>query len=655
MRRTRPRLFPAASLCLLLGLGAAASASAAPPLLPGIDTTPPASPVKLIFIHHSTGENWLNDGNGGLGLALRDNNYFVSDTNYGWGPDGIGDNTDIGHWWLWFAGPSSATYMSALYTEYGQHSSYSRLATDPGGQNEIVMFKSCFPNSALGGSPDDPPTTGSNPLRGQGAGSEYHTVGNAKGIYNDILAYFQAHPEKLFVVIAAPPLAEGATTAEQAVNARAFNNWLHRDWLASYPYKNVVVFDFYNVLTSNGGDADVNDLGQQSGNHHRVFESALQHRQGVASDLLAYPTGDSHPSQAGNLKATGEFAALLNVAYNAWHTATLEPAAFALDAHAGSGNLNGVLEPGETVQLEPAWRDWMWIPVTTAGSAYTFDGPAGATYSIVDATADYGTFGAGASGSCYSTTGNCYVVTVSDPSSRPAAHWDTTLAEGLAVGSYKVWSLHVGRSYADVPPTHWAYKSAETLLHRGIAGGCGGGSFCLSTLVNRRQMAVFLALAMATEPIPASGTVPGLGSYNCVGGGQSVFLDLPPTDAACKHVHAIAAKEVVGGCGSGNFCPSTVVDRRQMAVFLARAIANAPVPASGTVPGMGSFDCSAGGQSVFLDVPPTEAACRYIHYVAAKGITAGCGGGNYCPTTSMSRGQMAVFVSLSFGLSLYGP
>ena len=47
---------------------------------------PPSSPVRLIFIHHSTGQNWLADGNGGLGLALRDSNYFVSDTNYGWGP-----------------------------------------------------------------------------------------------------------------------------------------------------------------------------------------------------------------------------------------------------------------------------------------------------------------------------------------------------------------------------------------------------------------------------------------------------------------------------------------------------------------------------------------------------------------------------------------
>ena len=64
----------------------------------GDNPNPPDETVRLIFIHHSTGENWLNDSNGGLGIALGNNNYFVSDTNYGWGPHGIGDITDIPNW-----------------------------------------------------------------------------------------------------------------------------------------------------------------------------------------------------------------------------------------------------------------------------------------------------------------------------------------------------------------------------------------------------------------------------------------------------------------------------------------------------------------------------------------------------------------------------
>jgi hypothetical protein len=277
------------------------------------DPSPPASPVRLVFIHHSCGSNWLNDSNGGLGIALRDNNYFVSDTNYGWGPDGIGSDTDIGNWWDWFRGPSSSAYLAALYAESGQNSSYTRMGSEPGGENQVIMFKSCYPNSALKGGPDDPvPPIDSNPLRGQGSGSAYHTVANAKGIYIDLLEYFQTRPDKLFIVITAPPLRDGT----YAANARAFNDWLVNDWLDSYPLGNVFVFDFYNVLTSNGGDANINDAGWESGNHHRWWNGAVQHKTDGGGDTLAYPSGDDHPRRAGNQKATAEFAALLNVAYH---------------------------------------------------------------------------------------------------------------------------------------------------------------------------------------------------------------------------------------------------------------------------------------------------------------------------------------------------
>jgi hypothetical protein len=282
---------------------------------------PPAEIVKLIFIHHSTGQNWLADDNGGLGLALKKNNYFVSDTNYGWGPDGIGDKTDIGQWWLWFRGPHSAKYTSALYHEFGQHSSYTRRSDpDPARENEIIMFKSCFPNSYVSGDRRDQPKKGANPLRGQSAASRYMTVADVKGIYNDLLPYFAAHQDKLFVLVVSPPLAKNATDAVHAANARAVANWLTTKWLAGYPYDNVAVFDFFDVLTSNGGSPDKNDLGKSSGNHHRWWHGHVQHSQTESSSYLAYPTGDSHPSRAGNLKATGEFVDLLNYYYQRWKT-----------------------------------------------------------------------------------------------------------------------------------------------------------------------------------------------------------------------------------------------------------------------------------------------------------------------------------------------
>ncbi|MBN1994770.1 MAG: hypothetical protein JW953_18885 [Anaerolineae bacterium] len=294
----------------------------------GVDTNPPAEPVKLIFIHHSCGENWLADYSGGLGLALQNNNYFVSDTNYGWGPDGIGDRTDIGYWWDWFRGPSRDTYLNALYAESSRQGDYySRSLGDPGGENQIIMFKSCFPNSYLEGGPGDAPTGGDNPLRGQEVWSGMHTVANAKGIYNDILEYFATRQDKLFIAVTAPPLMDGETDPAHAANARAFNNWLVNDWLAGYPHSNVAVFDFYNVLTSNGGDFYTNDAGQENGNHHRIWNGAVQHLQTVGNDLSAYPDGDSHPTPAGNQKATAEFIPLLNYYYNRWNPGHSAPAA----------------------------------------------------------------------------------------------------------------------------------------------------------------------------------------------------------------------------------------------------------------------------------------------------------------------------------------
>ncbi len=201
---------------------------------------PPQGVVKLIFIHHSTGENWLTDGYGNLGDTLGQNNYFVSDTNYGWGPDGIGDRTDIPDWLEWFKGENTDTNLEALLNESGQNSNYTRILSDPGGDNEIIMFKSCFPNSDLEGKPNDPPSA-----------DGWFSVGHAKYVYNELLNFFQAHPDKLFIIITAPPLSDPSNAA----NARAFNLWLVQDWLDEnqYPYNNVAVFDFYNVLTGTDG------------------------------------------------------------------------------------------------------------------------------------------------------------------------------------------------------------------------------------------------------------------------------------------------------------------------------------------------------------------------------------------------------------------
>ena len=52
----------------------------------------------------------------------------------------------------------------------------------------------------------------------------------------------------------------------------------------------------------------------------------------------------------------------------------------------------------------------------------------------------------------------------------------------------------------------------------------------------------------------------------------------------------------------------------------------------------------------FGDVPTASPLFRFVEALVAAGITGGCGGGNYCPDSPLTRGQMAVFLSTALGL-----
>jgi hypothetical protein len=54
--------------------------------------------------------------------------------------------------------------------------------------------------------------------------------------------------------------------------------------------------------------------------------------------------------------------------------------------------------------------------------------------------------------------------------------------------------------------------------------------------------------------------------------------------------------------------------------------------------------------ATFTDVPTSHPFFRFVEALAAAGITGGCGSGLYCPDNPVTRGQMAVFLSISLGL-----
>ena len=303
----------------------------------------------------------------------------------------------------------------------------------------------------------------------------------------------------------------------------------------------------------------------------------------------------------------------------------LAPQALAVDA-AG----NGVFQPGETVPVAPSWKNNGAPALGVTGLASNFTGPVGPTYSIADATADYGTIAGGATADCATATADCYSLGLS-AGPRPVDHWDTTFDEALSDTTAKGWTLHIGDSFSDVPDSNIFYGFIETLFHNVVTAGCGPAIYCPTNPVTRAQMAVFILKAEHGDAyIPPS----------CTG----VFSDVAcPGGFAVNWIEQLAAEGITGGCGAGIYCPDNPVTRAQMAVFLLKG-----EHGSGYVPP----SCTG----VFTDVTcPGAFAVDWIEELAAEGITGGCGGSSYCPDSAVTRGQMAVFLTKTFELLLYKP
>ena len=98
-----------------------------------------------------------------------------------------------------------------------------------------------------------------------------------------------------------------------------------------------------------------------------------------------------------------------------------------------------------------------------------------------------------------------------------------------------------------------------------------------------------------------------------------------------------------------------------MASLIAKAViaplGGSAIPVVYTDPGTArSYSCNPGAPSVhFTDVPASNAFCKHIHYLWAKGIVDGCTTTHFCPGDAVARDAMAKFIANGFGLELYGP
>lgn len=235
--------------------------------------------------------------------------------------------------------------------------------------------------------------------------------------------------------------------------------------------------------------------------------------------------------------------------------------------------------------------------------------------------------------------GNVYVVTINTGTGNgtirldmPASATIKDLAgnslSDLPFTSGEVYWIVKLATFTDVASDYWAWSYIEWLYATGITSGCGTNPliYCPTTTVTRDQMSVFLLRGMhgsAYTPFPV--------------GGSTGFADVSPDHWAAAWIKELANEGITSGCGSGNYCPNNDVTRDQMAVFLLKSKhGSAYVPPAAT--------------GVFQDVPQDYWAASWIEQLAAEGITSGCSVSpkQYCPTTPVTRDQMAVFLIKTF-------
>ncbi|UCC69439.1 MAG: S8 family serine peptidase [Armatimonadota bacterium] len=185
-------------------------------------------------------------------------------------------------------------------------------------------------------------------------------------------------------------------------------------------------------------------------------------------------------------------------------------------------------------------------------------------------------------------------------------------------------------SFLDVPADHWAVCEIEATRDAGIVQGYGGYFYRPASSVSRDQMAVYVARAMTggDEEVPT-------------GPARATFVDVGVEHWAYPYVEYAHEQGVVEGYPDGYYHPEYLLDRGQMAVFIARSVA-------GGEAGLGDY--LPPETPTFPDVPAELWFYAAVEYLTARGVICGYPDDLYHPEYICSRDQVAVYVARAFGL-----
>ena len=210
------------------------------------------------------------------------------------------------------------------------------------------------------------------------------------------------------------------------------------------------------------------------------------------------------------------------------------------------------------------------------------------------------------------------VVTIAVPANNTGAALAGTLTIGGQVVS--VTQRESTRIFADVNPPDYYFDFANLIYTSGITAGCLADprEYCPSDTITRGETAVFLVTSVE-------------GGNNFTYTTTPYFTDVPPSDPFFKFIQKLRELGITIGCSATEFCPGDPVTRAEMAAFIIRArYETTPY----TYP----------SNPYFTDVPASYLFFPFIQKMAQSGITAGCALNLYCPDSTLTRGQMAVFI-----------
>ena len=118
--------------------------------------------------------------------------------------------------------------------------------------------------------------------------------------------------------------------------------------------------------------------------------------------------------------------------------------------------------------------------------------------------------------------------------------------------------------FADVDPTHWAFKYVQRVRERDIAHGYPGNLYGPEDNVTREQMAKMLIMGLVSE-----GKIAEPPEDYCSSG--SLFPDVEQDRWSCRYIKRLKELGITTGYPDGTYRPEASVTRAEMAAFIYRA------------------------------------------------------------------------------------